>query len=261
MPELPDVEVFRRYVNATALHQRIEHVHVESTSILRDTSPQGLGRALNHKSFQSTSRHGKYLFIKVETDQWLVMHFGMSGHVKYFQGKQDIPDYTQILISFVNDHHLAYIAPRKLGFIGLTDKPDTIITAEQLGTDALGLTEKQFMEMAAARRGGAKAWLMDQQTIAGIGNIYSDEILFQAGIHPRMPVSDLDKKALQKLRQAINKVLHTAIDAKVDPQKMPSNFLLPHREEGGHCPNCDGPLETVKTGGRTAWYCPQCQPK
>lgn len=261
MPELPDVEVFRQYINATALHQRIDHVHVESATILRETSPQGLGRALKHKSFQATHRHGKYLFLKVDTDHWLVMHFGMSGHIQYFRGTQQIPDYTQILISFDNDYHLAYIAPRKLGFIGLTDKPDTIITHEQLGSDALAITERQFMELTAGHRGAVKALLMDQQTIAGIGNVYSDEFLFQAGIHPRMPVSDLDNKALTQLYQSINKVLHAAIDARAEPDKMPADFLLPHREEGEHCPKCGTALETIKAGGRNAWYCPQCQPK
>jgi formamidopyrimidine-DNA glycosylase len=259
MPELPDVEVYRRYFNGTSLHQRIDHVHVESPTILSGLSPQALGRALSHRSFESTERHGKYLLIAMDNQEWLVMHFGMSGELKYFQHKQDIPEYTQVLISFDNGHHLAYVSPRKLGRIALTDSPQALMAKHELGPDALDLSEQQFMELAAQRRGGVKAWLTDQQAMAGIGNIYSDEILFQAGIHPSQPVNKLEDTDLKQLFKAMRLVLEAAIQAHADPDQLPDNFLLPYRQKGGSCPKCHKPLESIKSGGRTTWFCPHCQ--
>lgn len=259
MPELPDVETYRRYLDATSLHQRIAQVQVESPSILFETSPQGLGHALKHKSFQSTQRRGKYLFIAVDSDKWLVMHFGMSGELRYFKNEAETPDFTRCLITFENGFHLAYIAPRKLGRIALTDSPQTWINDNSLGPDAYGLSEKEFIELATKVRGTIKSWLMDQSHIAGIGNIYSDEILFQAGIHPKRSVNNLDKADWNKLYKAMRHVLETAIGVGADPEELPTGFLLPHRKKGGHCPKCGSTVVSVKVGGRTAWYCPHCQ--
>lgn len=259
MPELPDVEVYRRYLDVTSLHQRIGQVHVMSPSILFETSPQGLGHALTHHSFQSTGRHGKYLFIETDSEKWLVMHFGMTGDLRYFKNQHKIPDYTRLLIDFENGFHLAYLSPRKLGRITLTDSPQSWVRENGLGVDAFDLSEEEFVRRAAQRRGSVKTWLMDQSSIAGIGNIYSDEILFQAGIHPQRSVSSLDTADLNTLYKAMGHVLNAAINAGADPGKMPSAFLLPHRKQGERCPRCDTPVVSIKTAGRTAWYCPRCQ--
>lgn len=260
MPELPDVEVYRRYLSATSLHQRIDRVHLESPELLVGTSPQGLGRALHGRSLEEAQRHGKYLFAEVSGGRWLVMHFGMSGELRYFKrGEEDEPDYTQCLLLFGNGFNLAYVAPRKLGMIGLVASPQWLVEEKELGPDAMALDMDAFREQAAGRRGGVKSWLMDQSSIAGIGNIYSDEILFQAQIHPKRPVNDLDEDALARLYRAMRSVLERAVTAGADPSAMPSDFLLPHREPDGRCPRCDTPLESIQAGGRTAWFCPRCQ--
>ena len=258
MPELPDVEVYRQYLNSTALHQRIEHVHVASDSILSETTPQGLGQALRHRSFHSVERHGKYLFIDTD-NKWLVMHFGMTGNIRYFQERQEIPDFTRLLFAFENGYRLAYIAPRKLGRIALSDSPQAWIKRHNLGPDALELTEDQFIRAAAQRRGSVKSWIMNQQRIAGIGNIYSDEILFQARVHPQHLLNNLDRRVLKRIYESTQAVIKDAINARADPERMPAGFLLPHRKQGEYCPACDTPLESVKAAGRTAWYCPNCQ--
>lgn len=260
MPELPDVEVYRRHVSATALHKRIEHVHVEDDSILHDTSPQGLGRVLRHKSFRSTIRHGKHLLVAVNEKKWLAMHFGMTGDIKTIHQREDTPDHTRLLISFDNGDHLAYISPRKLGQISFIESPDKWLQQQQLGPDALALSEAEFMNRAKGRRGSVKSWLMNQKMIAGIGNIYADEILFHAGIHPRHAVNHLDRETCKRLYQTMRPVLEAAIEAHADPGQMPSTWLLPHRSKGENCPACGATLATVKVSGRTAWYCPQCQP-
>ncbi|MGD8742828.1 MAG: DNA-formamidopyrimidine glycosylase family protein [Granulosicoccaceae bacterium] len=259
MPELPDVEVFKKYLDATALHQRIAHVHVESPALLVDTTPQGLGRALKHKSLQSTRRHGKYLFIALNGSGWLVLHFGMTGKLKYFQSREDTPDYTGLLITFENGFHLAYIAPRKLGMIALVESPGSLIRDRHLGPDALELSKKEFIELASRHRGMVKPWLMNQAIIAGTGNIYSDEILFQAGIHPRRALSELDNGSLKQLYKSMRTVLESAIKARAQPDQMPSTFLLHYRKKGGRCPDCDALLANLKAAGRTAWFCPRCQ--
>lgn len=259
MPELPDVELYRRYLNATALHQAIAHTHTEDASILSGISPQGLGRALAHRSFESTGRHGKYLLIALQHGGWLVLHFGMTGTLKYFQERGDTPRYTRALFSFDNGFHLAYAAPRKLGSIRLVDSPQELVQAQRLGPDALDVTRDEFRQLAAGRRGAVKSWLMDQETMAGIGNVYSDEILFQAGIHPRRQVGQLDEAALNQLHAKLRQVLETAIGAHAEPDRFPAGFLLPHRKPGGTCPRCEGTVETIRSGGRSAWYCPACQ--
>ncbi len=158
---------------------------MSGVSLLHGTSPQALGRALKRRQFVSTRRHGKYLFLAVDQEAWLVLHFGMTGELEYFGKHDGEPRYTQFLIDFDNGFRLAYIAPRKLGRIELTDSPENFVAGNDLGVDALDVTAKQFLTLAKTSRGGVKAWLMNQGTMAGIGNIYSDEILFQAGVHPR----------------------------------------------------------------------------
>jgi formamidopyrimidine-DNA glycosylase len=259
MPELPDVETFRRYANATSLHQRIEHTRMESPELLKGTSPQGLGRALKGRTFASSRRHGKYLLLALDSGGWLVMHFGMSGELKYFQDRRDTPDYTRLLIRFGNGRLLAYIAPRKLGGISLVDTPQELIEGRDLGPDALELGEKEFIELAGRHHGGAKSWFMDQKNIAGIGNIYSDEILFQAGIHPKAVLGNMEEADLRRLYKKMRSVLRRAISAHADPERMPAGFLLPHRRQGGRCPKCGSTLAKSRTGARTAWYCPACQ--
>lgn len=259
MPELPDVEIYKQYFNATALHQRVECIHMKSSTLLVNTTPQGLGRALKHKKFRSTKRHGKYLFIELNPFGWLVMHFGMTGELKYFQQGQDKPNYAQLIIIFENGFHLAYISRRKLGQIALIDEPQQYLNMHSLGPDALNLSSAHFYELASKRRKNVKSWLMDQHIIAGIGNIYSDEILYQAKIHPKRTICDLDKLILKRLYQTIGTVLNTAIEASANPKKMPSTFLLSHRKQGNHCPECANPIEKIKVAGRSAWYCPQCQ--
>ncbi len=97
---------------------------------------------------------------------------------------------------------------------------------------------------------------MDQSLIAGLGNVYSDEILFQAGIHPRSPLAHLDARGLRRLERSLADVLRAAIRAKADPRAMPAWFLLPHREPGARCPRCGGRIERIRLGGRSAYLCP-----
>jgi len=259
MPELPDVEVYRRRLEAAALHRPVAGVHVAAPDLLRDTNTQGLGRARNGRSFTAARRHGKYLFAVHDGDGALVLHFGMSGVLATVSAGDEAPDYSRCLIEFRDGGRLAYTAPRKLGLIALTGTMGEFIRDQGLGPDALGLDADTLERLAAGRRGGIKSWLMDQETMAGIGNVYSDEVLFQAGMHPRQAIKSLDPAGFERLQGAMDKTLHGAIGAGAEPARMPADFLLPHRHDGGRCPNCGTALEHLQAAGRTAWHCPRCQ--
>ncbi|NIV75604.1 MAG: Fpg/Nei family DNA glycosylase [Gammaproteobacteria bacterium] len=259
MPELPDVEYFKRYLDATALHQRIQRVHVQAPALLRGLSPQALGRRLHHRRLEGTHRHGKYLFARIDSCGWLVLHFGMTGTLSYFADASLLPDYTRLLLDFDNGFHLAYTAPRKLGCIAVVDRPQAVVAEHRLGADAMNLDAESFRALARARRGGVKSWLMNQHVIAGIGNIYADEILFQARVLPQRTVDDLSDRELHRLYTQMRRVLPAAVDAHVDPDEMPEDFLLPCRGARGRCPRCGTELGRAKLSGRTAYYCVRCQ--
>lgn len=260
MPELPDVEVYRRYLAVTALHQAIAQVHVEAPRVLDHTSPQGLGRRLGGQRFERASRHGKYLFAHLDGGGALVLHFGMTGQLHYRRLADAADDHAACLFQFENGARLEYVSTRQLGHVAVVDSVDEFVHHKGLGPDALALDRDQFLADAAGRRGSVKGWLMDQGHMAGIGNVYSDEILFRAGIHPRRKVADLPEDALRRLHGAIREVLDAAIEAQAEPDRMPDDFILPRREPGGRCPRCDAKLEQVSVNGRKAWFCPACQP-
>jgi formamidopyrimidine-DNA glycosylase len=259
MPELPDVEHYKRYLDATALHQRIRRVHVLAPTLLHGLSPQALGRRLHGRGLERTHRHGKYLFARADSQGWLVLHFGMTGSLSYFAHGSDPPDYTRLFLDFDNGFRLAYTAPRKLGCIAMTRDPKTVVAEHRLGPDAMDLNAEGFRALARGRRGNVKSWLMNQHVIAGIGNVYADEILFQARVWPRRSVTALSDAELERLYAEMRRVLSAAVDAHVDPREMPADFLLPHRGPRGRCPRCAGALRQIKLAGRTAYCCPRCQ--
>ena len=197
MPELPDVEVLKQYLDATSIHQGIKAVEVRDSRILEDTSTEKLKTGLKGRSLDSTRRHGKYLFAELSDNHWLVLHFGMSGELKYFKSMEKDPEYDQLLISFSNGYHLAYNAPRKLVLVALIENMEAFVEKKELGPDAMSLDPAGFQKVLSGRRGMVKSTLMNQQIIAGIGNVYSDEILFQARLHPRVGVDELDAETLK----------------------------------------------------------------
>jgi formamidopyrimidine-DNA glycosylase len=141
----------------------------------------------------------------------------------------------------------------------LVDDVDEFLKRRVLGPDALDVDLAEFRNLLANHRGAIKAAVLNQRVIAGIGNIYADEILFRARIHPATQISALDKKALTTLFRATRYILKKAIVAKVDVDRMPKSWLLPHRGKGGKCPRCGRDLKSATIGGRTAWFCAHCQ--
>lgn len=262
MPELPDVAVFKNYIDATALHQPIRQVDVRDADVLEGISARRFQTMLTGRSLESTRQHGKHLFVQTDKPNlWLAVHFGMTGEPKYYKSPNDAPKYARVVWTFENGYHLAYDCLRKLGRLTFTEDPEAFIREKKLGPHALAdnVDVQRFQEIVGGGRGTIKSALMNQEALAGIGNIYSDEILFHARVHPKRPVGKLDDKTLRTIYRQMHKVLPKAIECKVQPEKFPKSYLLPHRHPDEHCPRCGEPLKTLKVSGRTAWICENCQ--
>jgi formamidopyrimidine-DNA glycosylase len=265
MPELPDVELYKRYLDEHALGQTIERVAVNDARILGDLAPKAFVARLSGDRFEDSRRHGKHLMVRLKKGGWLTLHFGMTGDLFWFENERDDPPYDRVRFDFRDGGHLAYVNRRMLGRVGLADDADAFVRAEELGPDALdpAFDFAAFAKALEGRRRDVKSVLMDQALIAGIGNIYADEILFQARVHPKTAVSALSGKQREKLFEQIKSVLKTAIacgaGAEQLLERLPDHYLLPEREKGGRCPRCGGAIETLKSGGRTSYFCPRCQ--
>ena len=266
MPELPDVEIYKRCLDEHALRRTIERVIVNDARILGDLPPDTFVSTLTGNRFEESRRHGKHLLVRLRKDGCLTMHFGMTGKLVCFEDEADDPPYDRLRFDFTGGRHLAYVNRRMLGRVGLADDADRFIQAEGLGPDALDprFDFEAFTRAIEGRRRDVKSVLMDQTLIAGIGNIYSDESLFQARLHPKTPVTSLDERQRAELFRQIKAVLETAIECGAGSEqfleRLPDHFLLPHRKKGGKCPRCGSPIATLKAAGRTSYDCPRCQP-
>lgn len=263
MPELPDVDVLRTYVNATALHQPIADVDIPGKGMLEGVSPARLKRSLKGHAFASTDRYGKYLFLEVTDAPWLVLHFGMTGSLRYTSKRKQRPEYERMVVHFENGYHLSYTCQRKLGLITMTDNIADFVARHEMGPDPCNteFTSDTFLEAVSSSRAAIKSALMDQSRMAGIGNVYSDEICFQARVHPRQPANSLSDKELEQLYKAMmESVLPRAIDARAQPERFPDAFLTKVRgKQDAACPRCGHTIEHSKISGRTAYFCPRCQ--
>src|SRR5438045_9603302 len=259
MPELPDVEIFKRYLDATSLHQRIHDVDVRNKYILKDITAPALARGLKGRLFESSRRHGKHLFVRADGKIWLRLHFGMTGSLDYFKDDKQASRHARVIFVFANHHRLAFDDQRQFGQIGLLKDVDEFLKKRALGADAVDPDLEEFKKILEKRRGAVKSILLNQRLIAGIGNIYADEILFRARMHPATEMSRLGNKGLGKLFRATRYISKQPIASTADVKKLPKSWLLPHRGKDGKCPRCRGKLKSAKIGGRTAWFCPHCQ--
>ncbi len=264
MPELPDVEGFKRVLAKSALRKTIDRVAVNDARILGKLSARTFVSRLQGARLIEAKRYGKHLMAHLDRGGWLTLHFGMTGALQFVR-KPDEPPFTRVRLDFADDGSLAYTNKRMIGRVGLVEDAADFIAAEKLGPDALD-RRFDFAAFKVAVLGGkrdVKSVLMDQEVMAGIGNIYSDEILFQARIGPAARIDKLAPSELKRLFLQMRRVLGTAIahgaGSEQFVERMPKGSLLPERKKGGHCPRCRSALKVFKIGGRTAYCCPQCQ--
>lgn len=258
MPELADVEGFRRVASRRA-GRRIGSVSVPEPVVLRNTSPQGLGRALKGRVLGKPRRHGKWLLLPVE-GRLLAMHFGMTGELLWIARPERHPrESTDAVVLGLDGGELRYRTRRKLGGVWLARDEDELrsITG-RLGPDAAALDRRRFVELLASRTGQLKPALMDQHLLAGLGNELSDEILWRARLHPRTPLPRLSRRQLDRLHEALQQVLAVAVRA----GRLPDEHGWLAAERGVPeplCPRCGHALARGPVGGRTSYWCPRCQ--
>lgn len=257
MPELPEVAYQKMYVDSTSLHQKIVKVECGAVKIFQ--SPQkDFKEKLLKNEFVSTLQIGKYLLLELKQGGYLVIHFGMTGKMDYYK-HDEVDKHAQLTVTFENDARLSFICPRKFGKLFLTDGVDEFRDQQDLGPHATEISEKEFQQLFEGKRGSVKTALMDQSFIAGLGNLYVDELLFHSGIHPKSKAENLQKKDVVAMYENMNSVLDTVYKSKTEGESLPQSFLRPHRTEGEKCPNGKGKIEMIKVGGRSTYFCPECQ--
>jgi formamidopyrimidine-DNA glycosylase len=259
MPELPEVETFKRYLDSTSLHQRITSLEVRDACVLKRVSARELSRRLKWRRFENSHRHGKHLFVRAGKELWLRLHFGMTGSLQYLKDDEIAPKTSRVIFRFAHNRGLAFDDQRKFGEIELIRDIDEFLRTRGLGLDALEISLSQFKKIVGSHRGALKAILLNQQLISGIGNLYADEILFRARMHPGTEAVRLNDKDLGRLFRATRYVLQKAIALKTDFNRLPKSWLLTHREKRGRCPRCGKALKSATIGGRTSWFCAHCQ--
>ncbi|MGI8943102.1 MAG: DNA-formamidopyrimidine glycosylase family protein [Qipengyuania sp.] len=255
MPELPENEAQRRLLERECLNRTIERVELgEDVSYI--TLPGENERArLVGRQFTLTRRHGKNIFAGSITGPWLAVHLGMTGKLIAYDTPDDPPDKTKLLIAFEGNRRLAFRCPRKLGKVRIIDDPDEFICEQKLGPDALAISKSEFARVMGRTSSPIKAALMNQSKLAGIGNLWSDEILFQTSLHPTGVAAELDAKKLEELHAAMQEILNAVVVADGSYSKLPNDWLIRHRKKGNDCPRCRGRITNAKVGGRTAYFC------
>jgi formamidopyrimidine-DNA glycosylase len=257
VPELPDVEGFRRVLSEHARGGRVEAVTVIDREMLRNSSPQALGRALKGRRFRDPKRHGKWLLAPIG-DVVVLIHFGMTGLLEW--ADDDVPRHRHDRIVFrCRGGELRYRNMRRFGGIWVaTREEETAAVTGPLGPDAAELRRSTFHELLERRRGGVKAALMDQRLIAGLGNLLVDEVLWVARIHPGTDVRTLKPGRRDALFDALRKTLRASIPTgRVPPRR---GWLTGVRDDrDARCPRCDTRLRRTTVAGRTTRWCPRCQ--
>ncbi len=261
MPELPDIEVYTRYLDSTALYLVIEQVEINDDRIIKDIDPKDFAETLKGKEFTGIRRHGKYLFVTLNAPKTLMFHLGMSGRFSYQSNGEERPEYEKAAFVFSNGYRLSFMNKRMLGQVRLIDSIEAYLEENDIGPDALSdqMDWEYFKEQLEGRRGMVKSALMNQEIMSGIGNEISDEVLFQLKWFPKIKVKALNEEELRALFDMTKKTLTQAVKSNMEYELMPANFLIPERNNSRQCPRCDTGLERVKVSGRNATYCPNCQ--
>lgn len=279
MPELPEVETLRRDLEKEVVGKRIKQVDVSGMRSIRrhPNKKHFVGKLEGHK-ITGIDRRGKYLLVKLEGGDILVVHLGMSGQLLRSKGAaKEKPDkHTHVVITFTQAGRLRFVDPRTFGELFVTtpeELPGEVPELGHLGFDPIDqmMSWTQFAEMLNDKKMKLKALLMDQKFVAGIGNIYSDEILFAAGLRYDRTSDSLSTQEIRRLYRAMVETLQDAIKHRgsslADEQYRDlfgevGDFQSLHKvydREGEACRRCRSTIVRVKANGRSSFLCPQCQ--
>ncbi|MBA6153255.1 Fpg/Nei family DNA glycosylase [Gelidibacter maritimus] len=258
MPELPEVEGYKIFIDSTSLHKNIAAFECRDIRLLKAPIAD-FEKHLIHEELIETQRIGKYLFIKTSGKKILVIHFGMTGRPNYYKEKDDRPKFGHIVLTFDNGFHFAFENKRKFGWWDLTDSIEDYKAARNLSDDARDITLEDFKVSLGKRKTFIKAILMDQSVAAGVGNWMADDILYQSKIHPEQKVQDLSEKDIETIFKAMKHVIEVAIENDAHHPDFPEDFLIHNRKEGATCFHTDAEIQKIKVGGRSTYFSPRWQ--
>ncbi len=254
MPELPEVETFRRRIMGGAEGKVIEDARVDGIRLLPESrgDPEA---SLRGRRIVGSRRNGKSLFLELDDGNWLFLHFGMSGYPLFFQ--EDAPRFARLLLT-MDEGNLAICWPRRLGAMAILDDVDSFLAAKGRGPDALDVGWEHFRRGFKGRR-TVKSLLLDQSFISGVGNLYADEMLYQTGVLPTRPAEDVSEEEIRHLHSSMIRALEESLAADTEFPRLPADMMLRVRGKGGACPRCSGPWSIAKVAGRTSYFCASCQ--
>jgi len=267
MPELPEVESIKNELLPQIAGRYISGITLFWAGIVRQPSVEEFCSRLIRQRLTGAARRGKYLIFNLTSGEALIIHLRMTGSLLL----KPPSEYTRAIIHLDKDINIFFRDPRKLGAMWLVRDVDSIVG--KLGPEPLAasFTPQILLERLAKRGAPIKALLCDQTFIAGIGNMYADEALFSARIHPLRLGKSLSQDEVKRLHNSIQKVLLSAIGykgASVDTYLRPSgepgtahfHFQVAHRLGGNLCPVCGTPIEHIAVRNRGTYFCPKCQP-
>ncbi len=269
MPELPEVETVRRDIVTVLVGRCIRRVSVLDPRLVRPASPAAFENGLTGACVSGVERRGKYLLLSLG-DRWLALHLMMSGRV-YLRDACRPERHTRLVIGFDAGPHLHFVDTRRFGRAWLADDAGLVELLAGLGPEPLapGFDWRSLRRGFAGRSVAVKSALLDQRTVAGVGNIYADESLWTARIHPATPAGELSARRLKALAAAIVRALQEGIDhggtsfrTFENSQGKPGlhqQELNVFRRTGQPCPRCGRPIRKIILGQRSTHYCAYCQ--
>jgi formamidopyrimidine-DNA glycosylase len=274
MPELPEVETVSQGLQRRALGRRIQAVEVRHPGVIVG-SPEQFAGELEGRAIVSVQRKGKALALELSTEnqppRYLLVRLGMTGQFTVSARQTPLEPHTHVLLSLGEREELRFRDVRRFGRLRCCTPEELEVAFGRLGPDAQQVTEEQFLNALRARRGAIKSWLMNQQVLAGLGNIYADESLFVAGIHPLAQPGRISLRKARHLFRAVRKVLERAVKLQgtsfrdyVDIEGRPGNYeprLRVYQRTGEPCRRCGRPVRRLVIAGRSSHFCPRCQPR
>ena len=278
--ELPEVEVMRRDLEKDVVGRRVKTAEVKGSRnamrvIRRHGKRKDFTSRLDGRKLIKVERRGKYILVHLDSGDVLVTHFGMSGQFQRGNGRVVIEPHTHVVLTFQQGGDLRFIDPRTFGemFVTSADELGKVKELQHIAIDPLDqvFTWPTFQYLLAQRGAKMKQLLMDQKFISGLGNIYSDEVLFAAGLRYDRMSDTLSSQEVRRLYRAIQETVQEAIkmrgttlddEAYVDLFGKAGEYqgeLKVYGREGEPCRRCRTPIQTVKVAQRTSYFCPQCQ--
>jgi formamidopyrimidine-DNA glycosylase len=271
MPELPEVETIRRQLEPELVGRRIESVEVLDERLTRPEPPATVERACAGRRIEAVERRGKYLMLWLEGGRLLVMHLRMTGNIVLGEPAPAVR-YLRAVIRLEGGDSVLFTDARRFGTAIVLDDDDLEeYMAPRAGIEPLSerLTAGEIGALAKGRRAPLKSFLLVQSGIAGIGNIYADEALWRAELHPLSPAGSMRPEHWERLRAGIVETLEAGLanggasiddyrDARGEEGTMQDEFLV-HTREGLPCPRCGTEIRRIVVGGRSTYFCPGCQ--